>query len=434
MTEPSADFTAAPDPATRRPYAARIVLLLMLVVGLGHFNRVGMAVAGAERIIPQYNIPTAQMGLVYTAFLITYTLAMVPGGWFIDRFGPRAALMVFCFGSAIFVALTGVVGLSAFSAHAVWLGLLVVRSLMGFVNAPLHPPAAYMVFQHVSPQKRSLANGLVTFAACVGMAATFYGFGALIDRFDWPVAFLATSGLTLVIGLIWSAGTRGADRRGDRRLVPAAATRSISAARMFRDRNIICIALSYAALGYFQYLFFYWIEYYFHTVEQQGVEVARRYSTLITLAMGVGMICGGWLADRVSYLYWPRVRRGLVPAAGMIASGAVFEAGLLSSTPQFTLGAFAAAAALIGACEGAFWTTVIELGGDHGGKAAGMMNMMGNAGGALSPYMTPLMSGYFAAHFGEGLGWRLSLAVAGIVPVLGALLWRGIETHDRHDA
>jgi hypothetical protein len=34
---------------------------------------------------------------------------MTPGGWFIDRFGPRAALMVVAFGSALFVGLTGLV-------------------------------------------------------------------------------------------------------------------------------------------------------------------------------------------------------------------------------------------------------------------------------------------------------------------------------------
>src|SRR5262249_53662926 len=95
------------------------VLLLMLVAAIGHFNRVGMSVAGAERIIPQYGLEPAQMGLVYSAFLCFYTLAMLPGGWFIDRCGARAALAVFCLGSAVFVALTGSVGLVFQTRHSV---------------------------------------------------------------------------------------------------------------------------------------------------------------------------------------------------------------------------------------------------------------------------------------------------------------------------
>ena len=72
-----------------------------------HFNRLGMSVAGTARIMEEYGLKETQMGLVYSAFLLFYTLAMLPGGWFIDRFGARAALMVLTFGSAIFVALTG---------------------------------------------------------------------------------------------------------------------------------------------------------------------------------------------------------------------------------------------------------------------------------------------------------------------------------------
>src|SRR2546425_2253036 len=119
---------------THRPW--RIVALLMLVVALGHFNRVGISVAGTARIMSEYGLKETQMGLVYSAFLLCYTLAMLPGGWLIDRWGARAALMVLTFGSTVFVALTGCVGLVFHEGPAVWLGLLAVRSLMGVVNAP----------------------------------------------------------------------------------------------------------------------------------------------------------------------------------------------------------------------------------------------------------------------------------------------------------
>ncbi len=65
----------------------RVVVLLMLVVGLGHFNRIAISVAGAERIIPENGIDGLQMGQVYSAFLLFYMLAMVPAGWLIDRWG-----------------------------------------------------------------------------------------------------------------------------------------------------------------------------------------------------------------------------------------------------------------------------------------------------------------------------------------------------------
>ena len=96
----------------------RVVVLLMLVVGLGHFNRIAISVAGAERIIRENGIDAARMGWVYSAFLALYTLAMLPAGWFIDRVGARATLIVFCFGSAIFGIVTPIPWPTGFASPA----------------------------------------------------------------------------------------------------------------------------------------------------------------------------------------------------------------------------------------------------------------------------------------------------------------------------
>jgi MFS transporter, ACS family, D-galactonate transporter len=436
------------QPATADRGWWRVVMLLMLVVALGHFNRIAISVAGTERIIPENGIDATRMGTVYTAFLFFYMLAMVPTGWLIDRFGARATLIVFCFGSAIFVAGTGGVGLCTQSALPLWIGLLAVRSLMGLVNAPLHPAAARMVFAHVPRPAKSLANGLVTFGACAGISATYYGFGALIDRFHWPIAFFMTALITLAVGLSWTWGTRdlpaliespGAaalNREGSTSPLPAFTTISIRSVLL--RSGVICLTLSYAALGYFQYLFFYWIEYYIGTIQHLGPDVSRRYSTFITLTMGLGMIFGGWLADRVSRSWDVRWRRYLVPSLGMIASGLVFELGAMSTDSHVMVAAFTCSAGLLGICEAAFWTTIVELGSPRGGLAAGLMNMGGNAGGLLSPVVTPWLSERlgatpwlserFGALYGDGVGWRASLGVAGAISVIGALLWLGVKS------
>jgi ACS family glucarate transporter-like MFS transporter len=400
----------------------------MLVVACGHFNRVGIAVAGTERIIPGYEIDPAKMGLVYTAFLIFYTLAMFPGGWFIDRFGARTALLLLGFGSALFVALTGCVGLIFHAATAVWLGLLVVRSMLGVVYAPLHPGSARMVSDQLPPAARAQANGVVNFSACLGIAATQILMGALIDRFDWQAALLISSVMTLAVAIAWLIGTPGMGVTGS---LESGRTRALADPgalwRVIRQRSVIGITLSYTAYGYFQYLFFYWITYYFETIQHQDRGVARGYTTEITLAMGAGMICGGWLTSHVPAAWSPWARRCLVPLLGMFAAGGVFELGLLAANPQVTFAAFAVSAAFVGACEAAFWTTAVELGGPYGATAAGLMNTGGNAGGAISPYLTPLLSGIAAQHYGPDVGWRLGLAVAGIIVFVGGGLWWSIH-------
>src|SRR5215211_4944268 len=101
----------------------RILVLLMALCFISHFNRASMASAGDERIMRQFSISTDRMGVVYSAFLVIYTLCMIPGGFFIDRYGPRVALMLMGFGSALFCALTGAVGWGFIGAAQVWISL-----------------------------------------------------------------------------------------------------------------------------------------------------------------------------------------------------------------------------------------------------------------------------------------------------------------------
>lgn len=412
----------------------RTVPLLMLVVATAHLNRVGMAVAGAERIVPDDHVDPESMGLVYSSYLVVYTLLMLPGGWFIDRFGPRRALMVQCFGSTVFVALTGAVGLVAEGPWAIVMGLLVVRSLLGLVNAPLHPASARTVFERLPPTSRSMGNGLVTFAACLGIAASFLVVGRLIDLVDWPRAFLICGGLTFVVALAWTVGSRPAGQTAGQPAGPGSRLELSALWRVMARRGVVCLTLSYTAYNYFQYLFFYWIQFYFEDTLHVDRWTSRWYVIMITLGMGIGMAGGGWLADRVPRSLGPRVRRALVPVLGMVASGLVFELGLLASDTRLMLAAFAVSATLLGLCEASFWTRTVELGQPFGATAAGLMNTGGNAGGTVSPYVTPLLSTVLAAHYGPDLGWRLSLGIAGIVAMTGAAFWWGVGPEERgHD-
>src|SRR4051794_18480344 len=99
------------------PYATwvrwRVVALLLAFSFMSWFNRVSMSAAYDERIQNELGISEGAIGVVYSAMLFAYMLFMTPGGWLADRIGPRRALALMGFGSALFVALTGVVGFVA---------------------------------------------------------------------------------------------------------------------------------------------------------------------------------------------------------------------------------------------------------------------------------------------------------------------------------
>jgi MFS family permease len=394
----------------------RILPLMMLVIALAHFNRISITVVGAEKLIKEDVISDVKMGLVYSSYLLLYTLFMMPGGWFIDHFGPRRAWMVLGFGSSVFIALTGWAGLLFTTGMSLWFALMCVRGLMGITSAPLHPTGARLVDNWIPHSGACLANGLLNCAALVGIAFTYLIFGALMDRYGWPGALFACSVVTLLVALLW---TLTATDYPSERVPPRHHASSLPPLEHFRamltNRSMICLTLSYAAVGYFQYLFFYWAQFYFNDVRHVPKQTSRDYATILSLAMAGGMVVGGWVSDRAEAWYGSRRGLAIVPVLSLLFSAVAVGVGLVVEEVEDVLICFAVAMAAVGMSEGSFWTAAVKIGGSRGGSAASILNTGGNAGGLLAPALTPIISRVF--------GWQAGLGMASGVCLIAALLW-----------
>lgn len=410
---------AEPTVASVRAINWAVVALLMAICFISHLNRISMSIAGDERIMPQYSIQPKEMGMVYSAFLLVYTLFMIPGGFFIDRFGPRASLAIVTLGSAIFCALTGAAGAIGNSPHQVWISLLLVRGVMGLVSTPLHPASATAVGLWIPPSKRSLVNGLITGSALLGIACTYKLFGSLIGRFDWPKAFLITGAITAGIGLAWLIVTTGSKH------VRSDSATGIRWHSLLANRSVLLLTLSYAAIGYFQYIFFYWMHYYFDEVLHLGKDASKYYAGIPPLVMALSMPLGGWISDALRPILGHRKARAALPFCGMLLGAFLLGCGVAAKTPFWIVLWFALALGAVGMAEGSFWSTAVDAGGKLGGTAAAIVNTGGNGGGLLAPVVTPWIS--------EALGWPIGIGLGGIICLAGALCWFGINPQQQED-
>jgi sugar phosphate permease len=432
MTQNPSRSTTSTVPATAVSW--KVVLLLMAMAFMCHFNRISMPVAGTAKIMEEYDIDKVSMGMVYSCYLLIYTICMIPGGWLIDRKGAKFALAAMGLGSAVFVFLTGSIGLLAAPA-LVLPALFVVRSMTGFVSVPMHPGAAGVVASWLPRQSLARANGLVTAAALLGIASTYYLFGMLIDRFGWPTAFMISAGVTLAIAVAWTfyATNKPAGHPhvndAELRLIIGHSTeapQSLNAATWYSllgNRSLVLLTLSYSAVGYFQYLFFYWLEYYFKDVLSLDTDTSRLYATIPTLSMAAGMFLGGWVADELSRHVGTRRGRAQVAAGGLLAGTVFLGLGVFAHDPRWIVVCFSIAMGAVGMSEGPFWVTANELGGSQGGASAAIFNTGGNFGGILAPVATPLLSNY--------LGWQGALPVAGVFCLVAAALWFWIHPDER---
>jgi sugar phosphate permease len=430
----------------------RIVALLMAVSFLNYFNRISMPVAGGP-ILRELGLTEVQLGWVYSALLIAYTLCMVPGGWFSDRQGAWAALVIMGFGSAMCVGLTGLTGLLAWWAVGLALpALLVVRAVLGAFTAPLYPAAGRIVTHWIPFGDRALANGLVTGAAMVGIGLTYPLFAWLIDAVGWRSSFLLTGTITAALSAGWTWYGRNdprehpavslaelkqirsneslADRardRADQSTTDAGLPTDFSSALM-RKRSLWLLTVSYATVGYIEYLVFYWSGHYFAEILQFGKQQSRLATMIPPLAMAAGMPLGGWVSDRLIVALGYRRARATVAMGGMIACAVFLAAATMVGSRRAIVGCFTLALGAIGLCEGSAWATAIGLGGrKNGGLSAAIVNTGGNAGGFISPVVTPWVGALLTPGLGRELAWAWSLRLGCLICLVGACLWLGID-------
>jgi MFS transporter, ACS family, D-galactonate transporter len=419
-----------------RPTNVRWLILAMLVCFplLAQFNRYNIAVVGAERFIGPDRMSELQVGYVYSAFLLVYSIGMLPGGWLIDRIGPKRALTVMGLGMGLCVILTGALGWLGIAIAALYLPLLLIRGLAGATCVPLHPGAARSVSLWFPLAGRSTANGLVTAGALVGIALSYPGFGWLMDRLDWPLGFVLCGALLMALALAWQ--TLAADDPADHRWTNAAERelagggdrtppRSTATVRdvlaLFRNRRLILLTLSYGAVGYVQYLFFYWMGYYFENELGLSKVASRKAAFTVTLAMAVGMASGGWMSDRLCRRFGHAAGCRVMAFTGMGLCAVFSLLGVSVTDPESIVWCFSLSLGSLGLCEGIFWTTAPALEKRSAGLACALLNTGGNFVGMLAPVFTPWI--------GRAFGWDAAIIVACVVCALGGALWLGITPH-----
>jgi ACS family glucarate transporter-like MFS transporter len=112
-----------------------LVFWLFVLSGISYLDRVNISIAGSS-LAEEYHLSQVRLGWVFTAFLLGYALFQTPGGWLVDRFGPRRVLTVGVVWWGIFTALTASLPTRVFGAV---LFFILVRFLLGAGEAIIYP-------------------------------------------------------------------------------------------------------------------------------------------------------------------------------------------------------------------------------------------------------------------------------------------------------
>jgi MFS family permease len=411
---------ASAKPAEERsPYGSGALIIgLAALSAVNYFDRSILAIA-APRLMRQFRLSEVAMGTAFSAFLLSYTILLTPGGWLADRVGARRVLSWACAAWAIFTAATALAGSQAVRLLPPFAALIGIRFVLGVASAPLYPASAKVVATAVEPRRVTAVQGLVVCCAGVGSAAAPFLFSRLIDLFDWRFAFCAAAALTGLVAAAWAAVAR--HPAGVQAARPTGAAQGFQRA-VLRNRSLLWLSASYFSLNYFEYIFFYWIYYYFGQIRNFTASLAAAASTATMFGMIVLGPAGGWIADVLARRFGLMSGRRYVAITGMLLSAVLLYLGAAGFSPVLTITLLAFAFGCASAAEGPFWATAAAAGSEYAGSAGGFMNTVGNLGGMIAPVLTPLI----AARF----GWTSALWVASGVVLLGVLAWAGVRDNE----
>ncbi|MEZ5357044.1 MAG: MFS transporter [Bryobacteraceae bacterium] len=396
--------------AAGRAAQIRVVALMTALSAMSYFNRTIMSIAGPG-IMKEFGITETSMGTVYSSFLLSYTICMGLGGALADRFGARRTLLLAGLCASGFTALTALCGPAGLGAYfGVVTAFLTVRFLFGAVTAPLYPSTARMTADQIEPRAHSSVQAIVMAGAAVGAAISPVLFTRLIGWIGWRSSFLLAAAATLVLMLAWFLLAPKDTPRGE-----AVASKRAGWGRLLTDRNLLLLTSGYFMLNYFEYIFFYWIYYYFGEIRKMGTEMGAVATSAMFVSMAILSPAGGWLSDRLGLRIGKKQARRAVSMAGMTSSAVLLFWGASGVGVAMTVTLLALALGCCTMAEGPYWATAMDLGQEQAGASCGIMNTGGNVGGMLAPVVTPII----AARF----GWAGGLYFASFLVLIGVVTW-----------
>ncbi len=395
---------------------------------MSYFDRTIMSIAGPT-IIREFRLSETGMGTVFSAFTLGYALLMIPGGRFADRFGPRKVLTFMALASALFTALTALGAKPGLGALVgIIPALIIVRLGFGLSTAPLYPTCGRMNANWVPLTQRARVQGIVNAGAGLGGAVAPILFAWLIGQIGWRLSFCVAAGITAALGIGWYTYTRDYPAHLMSNSGATDLTRTLRTARLPRnapwrilltDWNVILLTCGYLMVGYFQYIFFYWIYYYLGEIRRLNATESAAYTTMLFLTFGSLMSIGGWISDRAVIRFGRKNGYRIVGAGGLGLSAVLLYTGVNAQQTATAVILMSLALGCSAVSDVTVWAAAIDVAGQEVGSVCGIVNAGGNVGGLIAPIMSPLIAASF--------GWSSALYFGSIMAAVGFLIWLGVD-------
>jgi MFS family permease len=377
----------------------------------------------APLIRDDLHLSVDQMGYVFSAFAVAYSLFEIPCGYLCDRIGPRRVLLRIVLWWSFFTAATG----WAWSYAA----MLVTRFLFGAGEAGCFPSVTRAFTTWLPHKERSRAQGIVWLAARWGGAVTPLLATKVILSIGWRHAFEIFGCFGILWAVIFYAWFRDnplesksmneAERAILRDIEPPAKHGRAPWGPLITSPNVWLLCIQYFCLSYGWYFYITWLPTYLREGRHLDLGASALLAGLPLFFGGIGNPTGVLLTNLlVRRTHNLRFARRTVCIAGFTGASAllILSTHMHEALPAIlaiSLASFSNDLVMAGA-----WTSAMDIGGKYAGTVSGTMNMFGNFAGVVAPALT----GYLLKQTSD---WNLTFYISAAIYAGGILCWLAID-------
>jgi predicted MFS family arabinose efflux permease len=273
-----------------RQYAWIVVGLLWVVAALNYLDR-QIIFSVFPLLESDLHLTPGQLGLVSAMFLWVYALVSPFAGYLADRFGAVRMILI---GLLVWSVVTWATG----EARGLT-GLLSARAFMGVSEACYLPAALSLIAAYHGSGSRSLATGLHQSGLYVGIALGGVGGGWMGDRYGWRLAFTLLGSVGVAYFLILHFTLRAPSKPGIGTSSPPAMLASFR--HLTNLPGFLNMMAVFSVTSIANWLVYTWLPLYLFERFGMTLTTAGFTATFyIQAASFVGIVLGGWIADRWS--------------------------------------------------------------------------------------------------------------------------------------
>ena len=281
-----------------------IVVFLFFNVIINFIDRVNLSIA-APAIARQFHWDSATMGWVFSAYLWTYTLCLIPAGWFVDRLGTRLVSSLSIVVWSASAMLTGAV--------TNFTNMIAVRLGLGIGEAAAMPACNKVIRQWFPSGERAFATAIFHSGVFVSVVIANPLVAWLVLHSGWRASFVIVGALGFVWLLLWLRWFQLPEtctwlpehereyilRHRDCSAAASPASLWTVTGTLLRQKTMWGLALTEGCVNYMNYLFLSWLPSYLMHDRGMTLMQAGLYGTVPYIAGVVLELFFGRLSDRI---------------------------------------------------------------------------------------------------------------------------------------